>query len=138
MFNRSFLLAAVMAAMTGTSGFAEGRTGVFEFIGFSTPIMPDINVGFPGMNKVCQDDFANPDARICTTTEYVLSPTAVLPGSESWIQEDAIDISRQGNCLSWTSATSTQGGLTVRTDGTFSRGDNCGTSKPVVCCARVE
>ncbi len=114
----------------------------FWFVGFSTTtIMPAPNVGFPGMHEVCQDDFGNPDARICTSTEYVLSPTAVLPSSDSWIQyggPGGSEITADGaNCENWTRSPGT--GWTARTDGTFgTTQDGCGTSKPVTCCAPIQ
>ncbi len=79
---------SVVFASAGLAAPPTAPSNEFRFIGFSTtPIMPAPNVGFPGMHEVCQDDFGNPAARICTSTEYVLSPTAVLPGSRSWIQQ---------------------------------------------------
>ncbi len=107
----------------------SAKSGVFEFVGFSTtPIAPGPNVGIPGMHKVCQDDFDDPDMRMCTRTEYFRSPTAILPDSDSWLDGSP-------NCLSW-GAGSTDSGLFVAADGSI-KAVNCGSAKTVTCCARL-
>jgi len=105
----------------------SAKSGVFEFWGFSTtPIAPGPNVGIPGMHKVCQDEFDDPDMRMCTRTEYFRSPTAVLPDSDAWIGD---------SCLSW-GAGSTDSGTFLATDGKI-ESVNCGNEKLVTCCARL-
>ena len=114
-------------------GGGASTSNEFRFVGFSTtPIMPAPNVGFPGMHEVCQDDFADPGARMCTKTEYVLSPTAVLPSSESWIRDPA-----RVNCSDWSQTGGS--GLVARPDGTFATiTSNCAESKLVTCCAPIQ
>ena len=80
------------------------------------------------MHKVCQDDFDDPDMRMCTRTEYFRSPAAVLPSSDSWLDGAP-------NCLSW-GAGSTDSGLSVAADGKIEP-VNCGSAKLVTCCARL-
>ena len=117
-------------AQQGPKDKGDGpKSGVFEFVGFSTtPITPGPNVGIPGMHKVCQDDFADPDVRMCTRTEYFRSPTAILPDSDSWLDGAP-------NCMSW-GAGSTASGLFVAADGSI-KAVNCARAKTVTCCARL-
>ncbi len=105
------------------------KSDVFEFRAFSTtPIMPGPNVGYPGMNQVCQDDLADPDVRMCTATEWSLSPTAVLPASDAWL-------GGAPDCSSWTQGASGQG-HSVSAVGAFD-GRSCADAKLVTCCARL-
>ncbi len=141
------MLAMTFGVLLGFSpdAFAQqnpkGKSNFFEFVGFSTtPIMPGPNVGLPGMNKVCQDDFDNPDARICTRDEYTSSTSATgLPNTPAWVHSQSE--ANIHHCGWWSDSGLT--GTVIRRDPNFTdtvfnfMDQDCNDARPVTCCARL-
>ncbi len=72
----------------GEPPFPPGA-GVDQFVGFTddVPTATDTINGGQGMlamHALCHDDFG-PDARMCTSKEFWLSPNAEAPGASAWM-----------------------------------------------------
>jgi hypothetical protein len=130
------------------------KSGVFEFVGFTTATTTGNIGGIVGANQFCEAEFGA-DARICTTDEYVRTPSSVYPSASSWIHPTTIfglQFSLAGNsCNNWTSNAgggSGVSGVVVGTDGTFRIGESrdvagvtqvgCQVDHPVTCCSRLK
>ncbi len=118
----------------GEPPFPPGA-GVYQFVGFTddVPTATDTINGGQGMlamHALCQDDFG-PDARMCTSEEFWLSPNAAA-AADSWLLK---------HCTSEATASSTIWGLVVTPDGkpaTAPAISGCETVRPVTCCTPLQ
>jgi len=134
-------LSAVSAAAVlakPPEGSASPKSGVFEFVGYSsTPVVGD--VGLQEIYETCQDDFGL-GARMCTWPEFYLSPNAeALPvaGDEAWVE---LGFGTPGQpCDNWTSILGSLGNTIRNEDGKIRRRTvTCDSDLPVTCCARLQ
>ena len=60
-------------------------------LGFSTQVTEGRAGGVAGLHRICQTDFSNPDARVCTSGEVMRSPriTSLSPGA-GWVQPELV------------------------------------------------
>ena len=146
MLTKPFFLSAVLLAVVATSALAAPptKTGeVYRFADFSSAMVLG-GVGFPSMHAACQLDFG-PDARMCTSKEFWLSPNATESLTRAWLHPRIVG---GGNAAfefgasdllatcarGWRDSTNNNRGLTVGENGHFFQ-DFCGTPRPVTCCA---
>jgi hypothetical protein len=127
----------------------------FRFIGFTndaTNALADTIDGGQGMlamHALCQDDFG-PDARLCTSEEFWLSPNAEAPTVNSWLHSVgpggtsdfmASSITRK-SCQGWATSSDQGTGMVVKPDGKpeFSSllHAGCDVARPVTCCAPLQ
>jgi hypothetical protein len=58
-----------------------------DVLGFSTQTTNGFAGGIAGLHNICQTDFSNPAARVCTTDVVVRSPSiATLSPGAGWVQ----------------------------------------------------
>jgi len=154
---KSMILALFgLAAMVGSS-FAAPKTPIpstiYRFAGFSNPVLPVLGgIGFIGMHATCQFDFG-PDARMCTSAEFWLSPNAAAAIPDAWLHPvdggagpgrvgtaafvGRIDVGSGESCRAWSSSLFDDRGFTVGVDGHFA-GVRCNVPSPVTCCLPVQ
>ncbi len=139
--------AFLAVATTGALAAPPAKGSVSVFVGFTddaTNALPDTIDGLQGMlamHALCQDDFG-PNARMCTSEEFWLSPNAEAPLADAWFHSASqylnIDFTGFGNananCGGWIGPFNGLG-YVVTTDGKVGR-PQCGTLRPVTCCAR--
>ena len=136
-----------MPLYAGKPIMTEQKTGHFEFVGFTDDVLGTVDgaVGFDGMHAECQADFG-PDARFCTSKEYLLTPGHVAPNTPAWVHP-ITDFVRnlahaQHSCSLWTSNSAIERAAIVNTDATITSevddGDShCDAFRPVTCCAPI-
>ncbi len=126
---------------------APATSNEYRFIGFTDPGTIDGGQGMLDMHALCQDDFG-PDARMCTSEEFWLSPNAEAPTADAWLHLtyvgggadfSGIDAAASTlSCSAWTIASSGNRGLVVTTAGKSAPILGCNTPRPVTCCAPIQ
>ena len=149
MLAKPFFLSAVLLAVVATSALAAPptKTGeVYRFADFSSAMVLG-GVGFPSMHAACQLDFG-PDARMCTSKEFWLSPNATESLTRAWLHPRIVGGGNEfaefatargaNNCLGWSDSTFDRRGFTVGENGHFFTVDRCITPRPVTCCVPAQ
>jgi hypothetical protein len=140
-------------------GFLVDISSVYQFLGYAENTK-GANIGVVEMHKVCQDAYANDEARMCTSKEFWTSPNIESPvGSAAWIQPSIVatyvlstelfprfaDFSggyfklTHANCLQWSSAATNvniQGACIIEGLGAVTY-CGCDQDLMVTCCAPV-
>ena len=113
------------------------------FVGFSTGTING-GQGMLEMHALCQADFGS-SARLCTSKEFFLSPTATAPTTDSWCHPSpggqfgqydftGMFLSADGStCDGWGNTSGS--GFLIRSVGRPGTGA-CSVARPVACCVR--
>ena len=120
------------------SGGSGSAAGPYGFVGYSSGTT-DGSPGPVAMYAFCQADFG-PNARVCTTREFWLSPTTELPDSEAWVFQADLNWNNigvsGGNCFLWTDTSVV--GQTIAKIPPSSSFESCTSILPVTCCAPLQ
>ncbi len=128
-----------VSLQVGNGNGGGGKSGVFEFEGFTTETIDGKpGGGVPTVYQICRDEFG-PTARMCNRSEYFRSPALAYPAVTAWINTqvgaDAPKDITEFVCAGFT--TSSGNDSVLFSDGTISGRDNsCETKRPITCCAR--
>lgn len=119
----------------------------YRFVGFTTGTTNG-GAGYIGLYALCQADYG-PDAKACTSNEYLRSVNATGPANAAWLlptvvggsfNEGGFDYSGVGveTCGGWNRVSGGDFGLSVLgPQGGLGR-SACSSVLPVTCCALAE
>jgi hypothetical protein len=141
-----------------SDGISVNVSTVYQFVGFSDDLTDGNPGGVTGMHAICQTDFEDGHARMCTSKEYWTSPSAAEALVAAWIHPTVVGIiSRAGGdaaidfsgailligdavydgfptCARWTSIGSGTNGTTLISESLIVPSP-CDIPRPVTCCA---
>jgi len=134
--------------VTALEGNGNGPNGSFVFVGYSATTFPGGD-GIPGLNEQCSE--FGPSARVCTTSEFVLSSGTVPPGGVgAWIFPVIVGINSNDFCVDSSGLTRRCGELTCGGWADASRlgiyvtvvgglgSESCSIPRSVTCCTPAQ
>ncbi len=134
-------------------GGTPSTSNEFRFVGFTDEAFNGLDdtinggQGMIAMHAFCQDDFG-PDARMCTSKEFWLSPNAEAPSADAWLHTKPFQTTAFSptdftgfanpieNCRGWT-ITAAGAAAIVTTDGKPAI-EGCNLARPVTCCEPIQ